>query len=263
MHIHTTASDGQWKPRELGVEAKKRGLKVIAVTDHDSTEGIAEAEENLPDGVELVPGVEISTDYKGSEVHILGYWVDKEHENLQRTLKTLRESRVVRMEKMVARLNQLGMKLQIDDVAALGVNMGRLHLAQVLFDKGYVVSKDDAFRKYIGYGGLAYEKREKVTPMEAIVVIREAKGVPVLAHPGSMRQDALILELLPYGLIGMEVIHSKHSPWQREHYLNLSKKHGLLPSGGSDCHGKGGKDRVLLGSYQIPEAWVEALRKSR
>ncbi|MER3460489.1 MAG: hypothetical protein C4303_04910, partial [candidate division GAL15 bacterium] len=185
LHTHTTASDGTLSPRELVREACAAGLKVLALTDHDTTEGIREAQgEAARLGIELIPGVELSTHVPGSEVHILGYFVDWHEQQLAGLLRRLRKGRVNRAREMVRRLNQLGVPLTFEDVArhADGA-VGRPHVARALVAGGYVASFEEAFTRYLARGRPAYVERERFTPEEAVQVILQAGGVPVFAHP--------------------------------------------------------------------------------
>jgi len=263
LHIHTTASDGRWQPQDIGRAAKARGLHVIAVTDHDTTAGLDEALSHCPQGLGMIPGVELSTDYRQTEVHILGYWVDVNNKELQTLLQGMRDDRTTRAQAMVERLNQLGMDLSFHDVASQAgpAAIGRAHIASALQEAGYCLTKTEAFERWLSIGKPAYIERDKVTPHDAVKLLRQAHGVPVLAHPGLMDRDELIPELCDCGLQGIEVIHPDHTAKDRQHYWRLAKRLGLAASGGSDCHGPGGKDTVLLGQFYVPTSWVKRLSR--
>ncbi len=262
LHIHTKASDGQWDPSAIGREAAERGLRVIAVTDHDTVAGLEQAITGAPASMTIIPGIELSSDYQGAEVHILGYWIDYHHPPLLRLLNQLREERSTRTETMVQRLNALGLAISLGDVRALAGDAasGRLHIATALENAGYCSSKGEAFERWLGLGKPGYVPRERLGPVEAIRSIREAGGTACLAHPVLTRNDSLIPELVSAGLSGIEVIHSAHHAKDRRHYWRLAAQWNLAPVGGSDCHGPGGKDHVLLGHYTIPDTWVKGLQ---
>lgn len=264
LHIHTIASDGNWMPEQIGEEAYSRGLRIIAITDHDSTSGVGAAVASSPPGIRVIPGIEISTDYNRDQVHVLGYWLDIDNRNLQEILQELRRSRKDRAAQIVAKLGKLGLSIDYSDVAmhAATGNIGRAHIAQALLDKGYVSTKTEAFNKWIGVDKPAYVERYKITPHQAVSLIREAQGIPVLAHPGLIKDDSIIAQLIPVGLRGLEVVHSEHSLRQQQYYLEMASSLALLPTGGSDCHGPGGKDQVLLGRFSIPEEWVYQLEEA-
>ena len=266
LHLHTTESDGTWTPSQIGVEAMKRGISVIAITDHDTTAGIEEAIRNAPKDLTVIPGIELSTNAEtGEEVHILGYWINISKGTFQDQLTRFRESRIGRAHEIVAKLNQLGIELDYDDVQQYASRsvVSRSHIASALLEKGVVRTKSEAFAKWIGIGAPAYVPRYKIEPHTAVHMILDAGGVPVLAHPGLLTDLGIITDLIQHGLVGMEVVHSAHSPSQTEHFLNIANQLGLVPSGGSDCHGPGGKDQVFMGDFTIPLHWVDELYTQR
>lgn len=265
LHVHTTESDGTWTPQQLVQEAVKRGLRTIAITDHDTTAGIRAAQEHAPEGLEVIPGIEINAAAPdGSDLHIVGLWIDPDNFTLQKQLTILRESRVSRTEKILALLRDLGIDINLDDVLKYANEdvVSRSHIASALLEKGVVATKAEAFQRLIGEGCPAYVPRLKVEPAQAVELIRQAGGVPILAHPGLLPNLDVLPALLEVDLVGMEVVHPSHDEAQMEYYLRLAEEKNLLPSGGSDCHGPGGKDQVFLGSYTIPEGWLEQLRKA-
>ncbi len=266
LHVHTTESDGTWTPQEVVREAVQRGLKAIAITDHDTTAGIRAAQENAPEGLEVVPGIEINAAAPdGADIHILGLWIDPEHPALQEQLDILRRSRIERTEKILSLLRGLGIAITLDDVLKYAQEevVSRSHIASVLLDKEVVSSKAEAFQRLIGEGCPAYVPRYKVEPARAVKLILTAGGVPVLAHPGLLPNLDVLPVLVEAQLVGLEVIHPSHSEEQTAYYLDLARRYGLLPSGGSDCHGPGGKDEVYLGRYTIPEEWLRQLEARR
>lgn len=261
LHVHTTESDGTWTPQELVREAQKRGLSTIAITDHDTTSGVAPALQSAPPGLQVIPGIEINAAVEGQDVHIVGLWVEPAHPRLQEQLRVLREARVERTEKMLKKLRDLGIKIGIDDVLKYAREevVSRSHVASVLLEKGVVTTKQEAFDRLIGEGCPAYVERYKLDPAKAVGLLLQAGGVPILAHPGLLRSLDVLPSLMEAGLVGLEVVHPSHDPSQIQYFLDLAEKLQLLPSGGSDCHGPGGKDQVFLGGWTIPEEWLHRL----
>ncbi|ARU62549.1 hypothetical protein CBW65_17455 [Tumebacillus avium] len=262
LHAHTTASDGTYTPRQLVELAKQNGLRAVAVTDHDTTDGLAEARAAGKElGVDVVPGIELSTTFEGREVHVLGYFYDPDHEELRDLTARMRADRLNRLDKMIGRLQDAGVAITQDEVLeeAQGA-VGRPHIARVLMRKGYVSNIPEAFDKYLGSGKIGYVERLKVTPGDAVQLILRAGGVPVVAHPGLIGKDYLFDTLVPLGLVGLEVFHPDHPLEKRAHYEQLAKQHGLLATGGSDFHGGGAEHRGALGSVHVPYSVVETLR---
>lgn len=260
LHVHTTASDGTWTPAEVVREAARRGLGGVGITDHDTVAGIAEAQvEAARVGITVVPGVELGAERDEEEVHVLGYFVDTAHPGLRETLGRLRGSRRRRMERMVARMSELGMPLsarRLEELAAGGVP-GRPHVARLLVEAGYVRSVEEAFHRYLERGRPGYVARERLSPAEAVRVIREAGGCAVLAHPGLLADDRFIPELVAEGLGGIEAYYPEHSPETVEKYKRLALELGLMVTGGSDCHGPGSGYPVRLGQVTVPASVVE------
>ncbi len=249
LHSHTTASDGTLAPRELVREAVRRGVRVLAITDHDSTGGLSEAldEATAHPLLTIVPGLEINCDVPGSEGHILGYFPSEvvpaetswASPSFQRVLAEQREERVARVHRMAARLAELGMPIDPDEVFALvrEGSAGRPHVAQVMVKHGYVKSVREAFDRYLHANGPANVPRKRLTPVDAVAVIRRARGVPVFAHPGIADRDGLIAELVAAGLAGIEVFYAEHGPNDVGRYLDFCRTHDLVATGGSDYHG--------------------------
>jgi len=262
LHSHTTASDGTLVPRELVRLAARHGVRVLAVTDHDSTGGLAEAMDeakSLPP-LEVVPGLEINCDVAGAEVHVLGYCVDWEAAWFQEFLGAQREERRQRVYRIAARLAELGMPIDPEDVFALVKegSAGRPHVAQAMVDRGYVKSVREAFDRYLSMNGPANVPRRRFTPAEAVGVIRRARGVPVLAHPGLANRDELIPELVEAGLLGLEAFYPEHSAGQITAYREMCARLGLIATGGSDFHGPRVGGARHPGAQPVPEsAWLE------
>jgi predicted metal-dependent phosphoesterase TrpH len=265
LHLHTAFSDSTYSPEALVAAAKKAGLGCIAVVDHDTVAGIRpslEAGEN--GGVEVLPGIELTAEYQGLEVHILGYLIDCQNAALIEQLENLKNIRVERIHQMVAKLQKLGMELEADDVFSLAGQgtVGRLHLARAMVKKGLVRSTGEAFARFIGEKGPGYVLGFRLAPKEAVELIKKAKGVPVLAHPYSLNRDELIPELINCGVMGLEVYYPEHTPSKREAYTAMAEKYHLLMTGGSDCHGSA-KPEVKIGSIKVPYALVEKIKSAQ
>lgn len=253
LHTHTTASDGTLSPSELVSQAYSLGLRAVAITDHDTMEGVEEAlEQARKIEIEVIPGVEISVDF-AKEMHILGYFPDPYAPLMERTLEDLRQYRMERNPQIVAKLNSLGFDITLEEIKQIagGSIVGRPHIAKVLLDKGYVESIKEAFAEYLALGKPAYVKKEKLTPEAAIEAIAASGGLPVLAHPKYLEMteeelDGLVCRLVKAGLKGIEVYYSTHSLEETEQYWGLAKKYQLLLTGGSDFHGSS-KSEISLG----------------
>ena len=271
LHTHTTASDGTLAPRDLVREAVRRGVRVLAVTDHDSTDGLPEAlaEARAHPPLEIVPGLEINCDVASgpdgaaTEIHVLGYCVDWEAAWFQAFLREQRAERRARVVRIAGRLAELGMPIDADEVFALVQegSAGRPHVARVMMARGYVKSVREAFDRYLRAGGPAHVPRRRLTPAEAVAVIRRARGVPVLAHPALAGRDELIPELVRAGLQGIECFYPEHSAAQTAHYRALCRAHGLLETGGSDFHGPRTGRPNPPGSPAVPLAVWDALKE--
>ncbi|MEE8392227.1 MAG: PHP domain-containing protein [Anaerolineae bacterium] len=268
LHIHTTASDGVCTPSEVVRLALERGLVAIALTDHDTLGGVAEARQvAVGTGLEVIAGVEINSEGGWGDLHFLGYCVNLGNDFLQERLQEMRDARVVRARKMLERLRDMGMTLKWEKVRSLagGDSVGRPHVARALLDQGCVETVREAFDRFIGNDGPAYVPRLRLTPPEAIRAITEAGGIPVLAHPAHSRPPAVerIPEFVGYGLRGVEVYHPQHSLEEVEVLLALCQEYDLLVTGGSDFHGPSVRDGVSLGTVHVPWECVERLREAR
>lgn len=265
LHLHTHFSDGTYSPQELILQALKKGLSAISVVDHDTVGGIQPAIDiGKFNGIEVLPGIELTAEYEGTEIHILGYLLDYQDSRLIEKLDTLKENRVERIYKITEKLNGLGIKLNPDAVfsmAAKGI-VGRLHVARAMVKEGFVGSTFEAFKKYIGDTCPAYISGFKFTPDEALSLIKNTGGIPVLAHPYIIKNDELILRFIDAGLLGIEAYYPEHTQSMVNFYLDFAKKHNLLVTGGSDCHGDA-KPEAKIGSIKIPYALVEELKKAK
>jgi predicted metal-dependent phosphoesterase TrpH len=264
LHIHSTASDGALSPEEVVGESVRRGLSVIALTDHDTVNGLAPAlaaAEAFP-GLRVVPGVELSTDVAQGEVHILGYFIDYSDGELLARLERMRNSRRERAQEMIARLGDLGVNIdwsRVQEIAGEG-SVGRPHLAQAMVEGGYVGSLKEAFDSYIGRGGPAYVERRKLTPAAAVELILRVRGLPVLAHPLTVADpETLVIELKSAGLIGIEAHYKDYSAADVGRLLSLAESHQLAVTGGSDYHGLDTESEAGIGSVEVPFSAVEHL----
>ncbi len=247
LHTHTTASDGAMTPAELVRYAEECGLSAIAITDHDSVDGLEEARAASQGlDIEVIDGIELSAEYE-NELHILGLYIDPYAAMLQGAMQELCNKREQRNEKMIVRLSELGFDITRDDVlskCALGnmSNVGRVHIALALIEKGYATDIDDAFSKYLAKGGAAHIPRERFSPKKCIEIIKSSGGYAFLAHPAYSQKDpeklcALIDELVCYGLDGVECYHSALTEKYSQMCVDICKSRDLLISGGSDFHG--------------------------
>ena len=262
LHTHTYYSDGYNSPERLLEKANSKGIKTLSITDHDNVNGIFEAIEFAKKfEIEIIPGVEISTDIRDSEVHILGYFVDPKNDDLQHYLSFFREERHKRAIRMVKKLNTLGLEITIEDVMVFAKNsaVGRPHIAQALLAKGQVKSFFEAFYKFIGNHAPAYERKVHLSPQSAFKIISDAGGLSFIAHPGNM-PEILIKELIDAGVDGIEVIHPSHSPEQVRFYRGIVNEYFLLESGGSDFHGGKREDEENFGKYYTTSKAVETMR---
>lgn len=240
LHSHTTASDGTFRPGRLVRRAVKNGVRVLAITDHDTTAGLPEAlEEAARWSIDIIAGIEINTEFRDREVHILGYFIDTENAELRRRLEYVRERRQTRVRRILERLHDLGLEVTEDDVARFGRgdSLGRPHVAQALVARKHALHVADAFDRFLGRERPAYVPRESLSAPEAIQLIRAAGGVPVLAHPMYLQSDAVIEELIAAGLGGIEANYPTHTVAHREHFIELAQTNGLGITGGSDFHG--------------------------
>jgi predicted metal-dependent phosphoesterase TrpH len=280
LHSHSTASDGTFAPADVVRLAARCGLSGMALTDHDTIGGIAEAAaEAKAAGIDFLPGIEVSSEYPHpGTMHILGYGVDPASKTLHDLTTQLIEGRDNRNPKIIARLRELGVAITMEEVELEAKSaeaekggtrkpVGRPHIAAILLRKGYVSSMKQAFDKYLAPGGSAYFDKERLTPRQALEMIRDAGGLPVLAHPVQLRTEndgqleRVIKDLKDLGLEGLEVIHSDHDAALVEKYGRLAERFGLLKTGGSDFHGTNKKD-IQLGTAngrKVPREWMDAL----
>lgn len=277
LHLHTTFSDGTLTPTKLVKLCVDRGLKIIAITDHDSTEGI---EESLSAAdkygkINIIVGIELSTDVVDGEIHLLGYYVDHRSHTLQNKLRKFRDGRTERGSRMVEKLNGLSINISWDRVKeiAAGGAIGRPHIAQAMVESGYIEYPRDAFDRYIGRNGPAYVERIKLSPTEAVQTLCENGALPVMAHPiysmantgpeAVKKLNRTLSELKEAGLVGMEVYYGAYNPEDIKLLATTARKLGLIPCGGSDYHGSGNPDEPEPGSIGPPTESVEHLLSLR
>ena len=264
LHIHSTASDGRFTPEEIVRKAAGLGLNVIALTDHDSVDGVdaaLQAAQAFP-GLRVIPAVEINTDVPHGEAHILGYFIDYKNRELLDTLLRLRQSREGRAQGMIAKLNDLGIHLDWQRVQEIAgdSSMGRPHIAQALLEKGYITSFKEAFDKYIGREGPAYVEREKITQVETVELILRADGLPVLAHPFTIDDpEEMIIKLKAAGLVGIEAYYKDYTSEQIKTLVSLANQYHLLTTGGTDYHGIDDSIEVMIGGTEVPMESVERI----
>ena len=271
LHSHSTASDGTLAPAELVALAVRSNLSALSLTDHDTVAGIHEASEAAQSaGLDFLPGIEISCDFpRPATMHLLGYGVDPENPTLRDLTTRLIDARNDRNPRIIRRLNELGVAITMEEIEqeAGGNVVGRPHIAAVLLRKGYVSSLQQAFDKYLGQGAAAYFDKERLTPKQAIDMVIQGGGLPVLAHPVQLRTEndaqleRIVKDLKDYGLAGVEVIHSDHDAALVEKYSKLADRLSLLKTGGSDFHGTNKKE-INLGvaiGRRIPRQFFDAL----
>lgn len=270
LHLHTRVSDGALEPAELVKAAAGIGIRVMAVTDHDSVDGIQQAQ-GAASGldIEVIPGIEVSASLDGEEIHVLGYLLDADDPVLREALCRLREHRLDQARAMVGRLGALGCPLEWERVMAIanGGSVGRPHIALALVERGYVSSVEDAFSRFLKRGGPGYVEGHKLPPQQAVSLIRQAGGVPSLAHPiivGASDYHLDLAQLLPMlveaGLEGIEAYYKGYTPEITASLLDVAERHRLVPTGGSDFHGGGVVADAELGAVTVPWETVERLR---
>lgn len=262
LHLHTNFSDGTYSPEEMVAQAKHFELSAIALTDHDTVEGCARTEQACrAEGIEFIPGSELTAEHDDNELHILGYFLDTQNPRLLTEMAQFQTVRQNRIREMVSKLNQLGIPLDAEKVFALANcrSPGRPHVARALVQGGFCSSSDEAFERFLKKNRPAWVGKFKISAADAIELIHHAGGVAVFAHPGLNRADEVIPDLVEAGLDGIECFHTKHSPTTANHYITIAKRFNLLITGGSDCHGLT-KGKPLIGTVKLPYEYVEQLK---
>jgi 3',5'-nucleoside bisphosphate phosphatase len=274
LHAHTTASDGTFTPTQLMEHAVEKGLTAVAVTDHDTTDGLPEAAQAARQrGIEFVPGIELSISYHSGRFHMLGYFIDWENPTLAGRLQLLKENRIKRNQLMAAKMEELDLPVTLEDIIAEsgGGQVGRPHMAMAMVKKGIVSTVQEAFDKYLADGAMAHFPKDKITAEEGIELIHAAGGLAVMAHPDSLKMDnATLLEdlkrLKEQGLDGIECYYNNHSPQRSRDLLAIAQEAGLIATGGSDFHGAA-KPHVQLGvvveGQPVPNSVLSALKERK
>lgn len=272
LHVHSNKSDGSMTPSELVELAVQKGLCAFALTDHDTVDGLAEALDaaGAHPGLEVIPGIELSSEYHGKDIHIVGLYIDYRNGDFLTQLDVFQHSRIVRNEKMCSNLREAGIDITFEKLQAEFPEsvITRAHYARYLLSHGYVQSLSEAFDRYVGDHTRYFVPREKITPVQAVELIKKAHGIPILAHPtlyhmSDAHLEELVVELKKAGLVGMECIYSTYTPSEEREMKRLAARHGLLCSGGSDFHGKA-KPKLELGTGYghlfIPETILNDLK---
>ncbi len=263
LHLHTAFSDGTYSPEELTGHGARHGFACMALTDHDTVEGCARmALACQAAGIEFLPATELTAEFKGTELHIIGYAIDIEHARLLSEMKHFQDVRQERIREMVGRLNRLNVEISEDDVNQIANcnSPGRPHVARALIKNKVCVTLDEAFERFLKKGRPAWVPKFKISADDAIALIHEAGGLAVMAHPGLVHHDSLIPDLVASGMDGIECYHTRHPTSAVEHYLEIAEEHRLLVTGGSDCHGMN-KGQPLIGTIKLPYQHVEQLKE--
>lgn len=266
LHLHSKASDGSLLPEQVVELATHLNLKTISLTDHDSVDGIEQAMMAAKKfGIEVIPGIEMSSDVDGRDVHILGYHIDHLDASFNKILRELKLNRESRTEQIVKKLTDQGVSISMDDVRAQSDKgtLGRAHIARAMLKKGEVENIQVAFDKYIGRNGPAYVSKSALKVKDIISIITGVGGIPVLAHPGISKVDKLIPGFAEEGLRGLEVFHSEHSSVDVSRYREMATNLGLIMTGGSDCHGFGSSKGLIIGSVYVPSNTAEDLQREK
>ncbi|MDW2796968.1 PHP domain-containing protein [Clostridium boliviensis] len=274
LHVHSNASDGTLTPAKIVELAAQKGLSAFALTDHDTIEGIPEAQkaaQNLP--LEVIPGIEISCVYLGEEIHILGLYVDLSDKEFLAQTDHLKDIRIKRNEEMISRFQKAGIDITLSEVQAGNPDtvITRAHFARILLEKGYVKSMDQAFKKYLSYTGPYCPRKEKITPEHAMKMLGNCGASPVLAHPyqyhlGDKKTEELVSFLKELGLHGLEVYHSSNNQHESGKLKKLAKKYQLFPTGGSDFHGSNKPDIDLgtgRGGLRVSALLLDDIKRIR
>jgi len=264
LHIHTNCSDGLLSPEEVIDYCLKNGVKILSISDHDTVQAYYDLDGYVGGkDIILIPSVELSTSWKNTDFHILGYMIDYKSPLFEEKVNHFRHERFKRGEAIVKKLNELGIDLSMETVKRLAGNsvMGRPHVADALVKEEFVLTLDEAFARYLGYHAPAYVPKKYLSPREAINLIHKAHGVAIWAHPGPVGHDYLLGDFIEMGLDGLEAYHPLHDYGTNRHYINLAKKNGIIYTGGSDCHAR--RERILIGSQKVPYKCYKMLLKAK
>ncbi|MFH0990305.1 MAG: PHP domain-containing protein [bacterium] len=264
LHTHTVYSDGALSSQELVTKAHEAGFAVISITDHDNIGALDEAIGcGTQVGIEVIPGVELSVAFNDRDIHLLAYFIDFKNKDLLDYLTFFQVERFKRAERIVGKLNKLNIPITMDGIlkqSGLG-SVGRPHIAYALLEGGWTSTYQEAFERFIGVGGPAYEKKYQLAPHEALQLISQAGGLSFLAHPGKYTSEFEISQFIKLGLDGIEVVHPSHDERRKEYYRSVINQYFLLESGGSDFHGGKKNDDYAFGTFTVSMQVVEAMKK--
>jgi len=267
LHVHSTYSDGTFDPKEVVDSAIELGLTTIAITDHDNVLGYCSAKKYIEENgktLNVIPGIEVNTFYKKQEVHILGYFMDFENSDFQQMIEKQQKARRAQAKEIAKKLQKIGINVLYEDIKKCTIensSIGRPHIAKAISQKGGTSSVAEAYSKYINDSSPVYVQRKTVSPHEAVEIIYDAGGIPVIAHPCDVdNAQELIEELMSYGLRGIEAYHRKHTPAIIEYFCSLAEKYDLIVTGGSDFHSPSlYSGQVIMGKNFVPPKILEEL----
>lgn len=263
LHIHTCFSDGTQTPAKVVELAGQTKVTAIAITDHDEVKGVALAKEAARSlSLEIVNGIELTTENLVNEIHVLGLFIDINNAHLLEVIAQIQIDREKRIYKICDKLSKLGLAIDPEEIFSIAGHRaaGRPHVAQAMVKKGYVDSFKEAFNRYIDFRGPAYVAHYRLNPADAIKLIKEAKGLAIFAHPAVSNCDQLIPDLMAAGLDGIEVFYPSHGPNTIQRYLNLAEKYGLLVTGGTDFHGTASGREIRIADVTLPDQYFERLK---
>ncbi len=270
LHLHTVYSDGEYTPQSIVQKALSENFRAIAITDHDTVDGVASVIQEAGELLEVIPGIELSAgvqcsqenDNLSEETHIVGLFIDYKNPEFWEILKGLSLGRKDRMNDMLTKLGEMGMPITMQEIEKFKTKdvVGRLHLAQAMVEKGYVKNTNEAFDKFIGDDKPAYANRSRLSSKRAISLIKEIGGIPIIAHPHLLKNDSIVFQLIEEGIEGIEIYFADNGAKPLSKYTEIAKQHNLLISGGSDCHGLS-KGKTLLGKAKVPYQAIEAMKE--
>jgi predicted metal-dependent phosphoesterase TrpH len=265
LHIHSTYSDGTLTPCEIVNICEGLHLRVISIADHDTVDGIQETIDCAQGRIDVIPAIEMSSNIGSCDIHILGYFIDIHNDELLSYCEEFRTHRMKRVKRIISKLSRDGIKLEFEQikVAANSCSLGRPHIAEVLVENGHARSINDAFNKYLGFNAPYYEPKKAIKPRAVIKKVLKSNGIPVIAHPGTIGDEQIIYQLIMDGCQGIEVWHPDHTHRCRQKLTEIAMKNGLLMTGGSDCHGRRGKNGYQIGMTGCMKEHVVELRKQK
>lgn len=264
LHLHSTFSDGRFDVEKIVSEIDENNFSGMSLTDHDTVDGLNLAKDycNKKD-IDFIPGIEFGITYKKKEIHILGYFIDYNNKEISELIDKLKKDRKIRIKKIINRLKDLNLDVSFDELQKYAKKdiVSRSHIARLLVEKSYVNNIKEAFDIYLGQDGLAYIEKNNYNIKKVINIIKSAGGVSVLAHPGTIKDDDIVKEIINLGIDGIEIINSKHSLEDIVKYNDLCDNYKLIATAGSDCHGKVIDSKLLIGNYYLNYKNVEKIKK--